>query len=609
MMGRLLVALPLASFVLALAAWLRFGLDLPWYDDWRGFDGGWIASLSPAHLFTSINYTLSPVGLALDALAQRLLGGNAVVYQALSMAAVLGALLALQWAMLLRALGDRLVAAACFSLTVLMLQPGTYWGLENLAYHQALPLVFVGTALWLVLRGDGPARWRGPALAGLALLSGFSYISGAFGALAAGVTLLALHRWHAPARERGWRLREAAWFTAAAALATVVQFTRSFWSSHASERAIPIATPWHADFWWFYLGKIARSLMLPEAHPLASLLTMLAVVAAAAFAVARLLNRDAPPAARQVVQVLLPLAAMVAVYLALVTAGRARWRPDGMNAGLDIFAYAFQRFHHFWVTLLWPWVGAAVFVAARGRWRAGGAAIALAAVALFAWQGAFSHMAFQQERGIDRELALHCLRHADRQGGPIRCRGLLPPRPGDDWPDARPALDHARRIGASFVAALGEPPDGAPRTARTKLFDLDGSAGRLELQRLDRQGAEGFTPTADDPQMFLNFSSADAARCTGLELVARLRAARREQSQVYWGDPAFVGPYAERQSEVRQLEGGRVETISILLRSPSGFHGALRFDPVSGREPFAIESLKVYCVPGRSHTAGSAATP
>ena len=87
---RLLVALPLASLALTLLAWLRFGIDMPWYDDWRTYDGGWAGSLAPRHLFQAINYTLSPIGIALDALAQRLLDGNAIAYQFLSMLAVLG---------------------------------------------------------------------------------------------------------------------------------------------------------------------------------------------------------------------------------------------------------------------------------------------------------------------------------------------------------------------------------------------------------------------------------------------------------------------------------------------------------------------------------------
>ena len=92
-------------------------------------------------LFQPINYTLSPVGLALDALAQRFLDGNSVAYQLFSMVIVLGALLWLQWRLLLRALADRGLAALCFSLALLMVQPGSYCGLEHLAYPHALPLV------------------------------------------------------------------------------------------------------------------------------------------------------------------------------------------------------------------------------------------------------------------------------------------------------------------------------------------------------------------------------------------------------------------------------------------------------------------------------------
>src|SRR5215208_100720 len=92
-LGRLLIALPLLSLALCAIAWLRYGIDIPWFDDWRGYAAGTMNSLSPGHLFRPINDTLAPVGWVLDALAQRYLDGNSVAYQFLSMVTVLGSLL------------------------------------------------------------------------------------------------------------------------------------------------------------------------------------------------------------------------------------------------------------------------------------------------------------------------------------------------------------------------------------------------------------------------------------------------------------------------------------------------------------------------------------
>lgn len=190
--SRVLVALPVFSLGLAALAWLRYGIDLPWFDDWRGYFLGTIDSLKLSYLFQPMNDTMSPVGLALDALAQRFLDGNSIAYQFLSMVTVLGSLLVLQWKLLNRALDNRWQASVCFLFTLPMLQPDSYWGLENLAYFQALPLVFI---LWALLLLSGPGRrsaWRGPALGLLGLVAGLSYISGAFGAFAVGIASLAM---------------------------------------------------------------------------------------------------------------------------------------------------------------------------------------------------------------------------------------------------------------------------------------------------------------------------------------------------------------------------------------------------------------------------------
>ena len=52
-------------------AWLRWGTDLPYLDDWHVYMNGQAGSLNLAHLTKSVNNTISPVGLALDALVQR----------------------------------------------------------------------------------------------------------------------------------------------------------------------------------------------------------------------------------------------------------------------------------------------------------------------------------------------------------------------------------------------------------------------------------------------------------------------------------------------------------------------------------------------------------
>ncbi len=64
----ILTLTPLVSLALGALAWLRYGIDMPWFDDWRGYVDGNIHSLNPDYLFRAVNDTLAPVGFALDAL-------------------------------------------------------------------------------------------------------------------------------------------------------------------------------------------------------------------------------------------------------------------------------------------------------------------------------------------------------------------------------------------------------------------------------------------------------------------------------------------------------------------------------------------------------------
>ena len=179
------LALALLMLGANLLAWLRWGTDLPFLDDWRAYNEGRATSLAPAHLFAASNNTIAPVGLALDALAQRWLGGNPLPYQSLSMLGVLGGLLWLQWRLLRWATLDAGTAAVAFACTLFMLQSGSYWGEQSLAYHQALPLLALLGAALLNFTVAWRRGWRNAAVGGAGMLAGLSYVSGAVGALVA----------------------------------------------------------------------------------------------------------------------------------------------------------------------------------------------------------------------------------------------------------------------------------------------------------------------------------------------------------------------------------------------------------------------------------------
>lgn len=185
-----LIAMPILAFALSVLGWLTFGVDIPYMDDWRPYTVGNAGSLALDAIFLPSNDTLAPVGRLLDALAQRWIHGNSIAYQTITMIAILGSLLVLQWRLLRQATSDKLLAAAAFAFTLPMLQPDTYWGLQNNAYHQALPLVCILAALWVTFNGkhSGKSIFVRTLIAGV--IAGMTYISGAFAALTAGVALL-----------------------------------------------------------------------------------------------------------------------------------------------------------------------------------------------------------------------------------------------------------------------------------------------------------------------------------------------------------------------------------------------------------------------------------
>ena len=188
---RLFILVPILCLSAGALAWLSYGIDLPFYDDWRAYVQGLAASLDPKWLFEPDNATYYPVGKLLNSLAQRYLEGNSLAYQLLSMLIVLGGLLALQWRLLSQALNDRLLAAASFSLTVFMLQPGSYWGRQAFAYIQAVPLLCLLAILALIVGTRLSRIWLVLAVAILGLVAGLTYTSGALPAVVAAIVLLA----------------------------------------------------------------------------------------------------------------------------------------------------------------------------------------------------------------------------------------------------------------------------------------------------------------------------------------------------------------------------------------------------------------------------------
>ncbi|SOS28022.1 membrane protein [Pseudomonas syringae pv. avii] len=265
----LLVGLPILSAVFNIVSWLRYGVDLPFLDDIRPYYHETAGSLKLHDLFTSSNDTLYPLGMALDSLAFRWLSGNTIAYQAISMTLVLGGILLIQWKLLEYCLNDKLLSAAAFSSLLIMLQPDSYWGLQNMAYHQVLPLLFILTASLVSVSSFG-TKLKCTFGILLATASGLVYISGAFAFLAFSVAMLTRELF--VVKKSPQVMGMAISMLLPSILTSLLQGWVIVGIQHGIHRAdTAMAYPWDAEFWIFILSKIARSLYLSEIFPFLSL--------------------------------------------------------------------------------------------------------------------------------------------------------------------------------------------------------------------------------------------------------------------------------------------------------------------------------------------------
>ncbi len=597
------IGLPIVSLILNGVAWLKYGIDLPFFDDWNNYISGTVDSLEPSHLLKSVNDTRTPVGYVLDALAQRYLDGNSVVYQFLSMIIVLGGLLFFQWRLLYWALADRLVAAACFVFTLLMLQPGTYWGRDNLAYHQALPLLFGLAALTLLFVWEGRDRWRFPGVFLLGVLAGVSYISGAIAVLSMGFALIAA-AFVFPPESRARLLRGGvALFTAGVATSYFQLEPMLSQTNFVHRPDAPLAFPYEQDFWFYFLGKTARSLLLPASGPgwslLAVCVALLVVVALAVYFLAGRF-RAAGTGGREFRTGLMftVLGAGILSYMLMIAAGRTNLRPPEVSAPLDVFVYGFYRFHYFWMTLFWPWAAAAAFVFFDSRKGVRKKILVVATVVLagiavvfMVARGALGHDRAHHDEMAWRRPVIACLLSQVQKGEGIFCNEF-------NQRDASPGYAYARMIGASFVRYFPVLPLAAGSDDPPPLFRLTRDTAQAEMIGLTPEsGPPGRYVAGNDSQIVFRSGQPDKmARCSLLDVSVLLRAASPDRAQLFYrlaGQPGF----SERHAVIQNVgvPGEGYARLDFQIENLAGFEDELRFDPVMTPQALQIGEIEARC--------------
>jgi hypothetical protein len=302
--------------------------------------------------------------------------------------------------------------------------------------------------------------------------------------------------------------------------------------------------------------------------------------------------------------VLLTLVAAVSMYLMLVAAGRASLRGPEIDRPMELFAVGFARFHFFWVTAIWPWVGAVVLSwwlaqrHAQHRTRsaviAGVAALCTAGLVALSVRSVVIEVPRLYTEFASRQVqALRCLQ-TDLQSVEPQICNMPPPFV------MRDTVLYARSIGATFAKYVQPLPDRPPIEPFYSMADP--ATGSLEFVNTETSGDAPKTTltTHDDPQVIVHMSDVQSARgCRILEVRAAIDPAISDWAQLFyrrtgdtvWSEERKVAIAIASSAEV----GAEVADVAFEIMSESGFEPTVRLDPVSGPQSVQLNSLEIRC--------------
>lgn len=597
----ILAVIPIIYLIQMCIAFARNGIDIPYADDWRNYITQEVDSLSVSYLFRPDNDTMYPVGKLIDSLWFIVFRGDSFVYQLVTMVTLLGSAIYFQFRLLNHVISDRLLSSSIFVSSILILQIGTYWGYQNIAYQQGIPLICLLGVLFVLTCVDWRRSTKAITYCGLGLVCGFSYISGAICALAGAIVLIVVGVIRRDRRDillAGLALMPAALITSAAQayVIVIVQHGRT----HRPDA--PWATPLDSDFWLYGFGKIARSLAMPDTWPLTSIAVVFGVLAFTAIALAisvysLLVKKDLNYRIVDGMCILLFLTAVIAVYLAMVSAGRTNLRPDTVVQPIEIFRFGFLRFHYFWVTIIWPWILAAAILLisnliGRVSARAVALLIAIALPFMASASGRFDYSAeFSEASRFKEKYGIDCLQTKLLTSDKLECP-FIEPR------DLTPAYAYAAYKGASFVKYIPPTLRRLNTVPSLEIFNASEiSSPNIHVINAD---VSHISPTSielkthNDPMIVVETNHPDRmANCQSLMLRAELQGDKSSIAKLFYlptGSSDFSG---DNFVTVSSPGTGPVEFTAT---SRTGFANQLRFDPMTGVGLVQISDLSIRCL-------------
>lgn len=316
-----------------------------------------------------------------------------------------------------------------------------------------------------------------------------------------------------------------------------------------------------------------------------------------ASALIKTLKTKSNPLAKHTI-ILISLSATLFVYLLLIAAGRTNIRSELTQAPLDIFVFGFERFHFFWVTLLWPWLALYIIqhntnkASSNSRIKYTAALFTLLAALLIFTTPVLNHHDYYKNHMLSRLNGVKCLQTKIQDGGSLNCQDLFPH-------DLSQAINNAKRADASFTRSLVYMPVAFESTTPIAFYKTTGSLSDVKTFNANIKSQDKTVITmetkADSQIYFSTGMPALMQQCRTLEVTARIKASGPQIGQLYFlptDDPVL----SESNSKTTEIDKSKdFQTISFIVTSSSGFKDSLRLDPVMDSQTILIKGIETRC--------------
>ncbi|MFA0056418.1 hypothetical protein [Vibrio echinoideorum] len=596
-------------FLLHFSYLMKYSVDIPMLDDWRPLLYGFADSLDIRTLFRPANDTMYSTGIFFDFINVKIFLGNNIFYQGLSYLVIIGGLIWLQYSLINHICSDKNIISLSLVFLLFMLQSETYWGIQSMAYHQAIPLISILSILLFTIKP--------PFLSGrlitlsvfvIGSIGGLAYISGAIA-----LTVLLVIYYFANCYSAIPKYKHAMY---GVLFATLVTLPIQIWvilvlqngGTHASSSWV---LPYESDFWAYFLGKLARSIGFQGTHSKYSIIASLSLFLIVVFYFINsiklfLINCKNIKEDRKtdLYFVYIAIIAVVGSYLFIVTSGRASLRDSSITSFIDIFWLGQFRFHYFWVTLIFPWLVLILhdFFKSKIRWeKILSISGSLFVVFYFIMSGGVKSIdSYYKDWGKVKSEGVRCLVESINKGEEVFCPMIHPSH------DLTNALRYAKEMDLTFTRSLPDFPvshQGASEQYSSVYILNNSDVGGFLFENINYKNVSfpfELISKSSDPQIFFELShiSPELARCNKVNFRVSLSTKDVDKAQLFYLINGGSNKFNENDSVIatylpNDIDNGVVE---FFIDSPSGIKDKFRLDPGTNQGwRYKLSGIEVMC--------------